>query len=109
MVRRRHAYSWLIGALGAIAFVAGASAQSGGRPSQGVVTPDSPIFGAQDPVPTPAPAPAPETPDTPDTPAPDTPSPATPPPAQVAGPQQGAGGGGRGGRGAQRTYPQLLA
>jgi len=103
MVRRSNAYTWLIGALGAVAFVAGASAQSVGRPSQGVVTPDDPIFAAQDP----APAPAPETPDTPD--APDAPStPATPPTAaQGPGPQQGPGGFGRG-RG-QRTYPQLIA
>jgi hypothetical protein len=105
MVRGSSAYSWLVGACGALALVAGASAQSAVRPSQGVVTPDRPIFGVQDPAP--APSPAPETPETPD--APDAPStPAAPPAtAQGPGPQQGVGGQGRG-RG-QRTYPQLLA
>lgn len=102
MVGRRHLYSWLIGAAGALALVAGASAQSSGRvASQGVVTPDDPIFAAQDPAPAP---------DAPDAPAPDAPDPASPPTtpaaAQGPGPQQGPGTGrGRG----QRTYPQLLA
>jgi hypothetical protein len=105
MVRGSNAYSWLVGAFGAVAFVAGASAQSAVRPSQGVVTPDRPIFGAQDPAP--APAPSPETPESPETPdGPSTP-PAPPATAQGPGPQQGPGGQGRG-RG-QRTYPQLLA
>jgi len=86
--------TWLLVIASVTALVAGASAQEIARGvSQGVVTPDSPIF-AQDPAPTP---PDPETP----APAPATP-PATPPAQQAPG--------GRGGRGfAQRTYPQLLA
>ncbi len=103
MVRRRHVYSWLVGAAGALALVAGASAQSPLRGSQGVVTPDNPIFAAQDPAP---PAPSPDAPDTPDAPDPATPPQAPPAAAQGPGPQQGVGvGRGRG----QRTYPQLLA
>jgi hypothetical protein len=87
--------TWLLAVASVAALVAGASAQEMARGvSQGVVTPETPIF-AQDPAPAP-----PE----PETPAPTTPA-ATPPAAQT--PQGPAGRGGRGF--AQRTYPQLLA
>ncbi len=99
MRSKGRASTWLLALASAAALVAGASAQEVARGvSQGVVTPDSPIF-AQDP------APAPQDPETPAPgPAPAT-NPATPPAQQA--PQAP---GGRGGRGfAQRTYPQLLA
>jgi hypothetical protein len=78
----------------------GVSAQDAGRPvSQGVVTPDNPIFAAQNP--DPAPGPDPTNPETPDTPA-------TPPTATPAA-EPGAGGGGRGRGFTRRTYAQLTA
>src|SRR5690349_1419571 len=94
MVRTGRRSRWFLTVAGAAAFVVGASAQEMARVvSQAVVTPDNPVFGAQDP------APNPENPDAPATP------PATPP-AQAPAPPGGAG---RGGRGAQRTYQQLIA
>jgi hypothetical protein len=93
MVRSNRSPVWLLTVASMAAFVVGGSAQEVARVvSQGVVTPDNPIFGLQDPAPNPQ---------EPETPAPA--APAQPPPAAP-------GGGGRGGRGgAQRTYPQLLA
>src|SRR6187399_2997348 len=83
------ASTWLLAALSISALVVGASAQEMTRTSQGVVTPDSPIF-AQDPAPAP---PAPATPET---------------PASGQPPTTPATQGGRGRGGAQRTYAQLL-
>ncbi len=102
---RRRTYTWLLTMVGAAALVVGSSAEGILRSSrQAVVTPDSPIFAAQDP----PPAPAPDPPDTPDT--PDTPPAPTPPAAQGPGPQAGPGqGGGRGRGGPQRTYASLVA
>jgi hypothetical protein len=97
-VRRSFASSWLALA-SAAAFVAGSSAQSVDQRSQGVVTPDNPIF-AQEPAPGPAPAPAPETPETPD--------PQTTPAQTPAGPTATPLTGGRGGRGGRPvTYAQF--
>jgi hypothetical protein len=107
MFGRGHASTWLLSVVSAAAFVAGTSAQGLLRSPQGVVSPDNPIFGQQDPAP--APPPTPEAPDAPE--APDPPqAPATPPAGQGGGPQgAGPGGGGRGGRGGQRTYSQVVA
>src|SRR5688572_14163310 len=95
MDRRDGAYSWLLAVASAIAFVVGVSAQDAVRPaSQGVVTPDSPIFAAQNPDPSPGPDPTnPETPDNP-----------VVPPTATPAPEPGSGGGrGRGGF-PRRTY-----
>ncbi|MEO8481174.1 MAG: zinc-dependent metalloprotease [Acidobacteriota bacterium] len=93
--KSRATSTWLLAVASVSALVVGASAQEIVRGvSQGVVTPDSPIF-AQDP------APAPQEPETPaPVPAPAA-NPATPPA------QQAPTGRGRGF--AQRTYAQLLA
>jgi hypothetical protein len=95
MVPKGRAHTWLLVVASVAALVAGASAQEVARAvSQGVVTPDNPIF-LQDPAPTPAPEP-------------DTPAPAPNGPAAAPAGQAPAGRGGRG-FGQQRTYPQLLA
>jgi hypothetical protein len=93
MVGRRSVTPWRLALACAAAFAVGASAQ-GPAPSQGVVTPEDPIF-AQDP----APGPAPETPESPEAPA----APAqTAPAAGPAGPTLGRGRGAR-----PRTYAQF--
>jgi hypothetical protein len=98
MSPRRIRSSWLLAAAGIAALAVGASAQSAvSRVSQGVVTPDDPIYGAQEPGPSPQ---------NPPDPAP------TPGEAEAPAPDQGRGGppaitGGRGGRGLLRTYPEL--
>jgi hypothetical protein len=93
MVPKGRAHTWLLAVASAAALVVGASAQEIGRVvSQGVVTPENPIF-AQDPG---TPAPEPQAPAAPQT------APAETPAAPAPG--------GRGGRGGpQRTYAQLLA
>jgi len=59
MARRRTVMGWLLSAVSAAAFVVGASAAQGTTSgSQGVVTPDSPIFALQDPAPSPSPTPS---------------------------------------------------
>ncbi len=94
----------------ACALVAGLAAQGPGpRPSQGVVTPDSPIFAAQDPSPAPSPAPSPSDPQAPDTPAPEAPGApegADGPPNNGSGLQSLFGGRGRGR--VPRTYEQFV-
>ena len=105
MIGARTACAWLAGAVGALACVVGASAQGARVASQGVVTPDTPIFAAQDP-----PSPVPELPEPPEPPdSPDTPEAPAARPAAAQGPAPGAalvlGGRGRG----PRTYEQLVA
>jgi hypothetical protein len=94
MVLRRSLAPWWLAVASAAAFVVGASAQSVAPRSQGVVTPEDPIFG-QDPAPTPAPTPTP-TPETPETPDPSQTPAATP--AAGASQTPTLGRGGRGGR-----------
>jgi hypothetical protein len=96
MVSRRSVHAWLLAVASVVALVVGASAQEMARAvSQGVVTPDDPIFAAQDPAPAP---PGPQEPETP-----------VQPPAGAAVPG-GQAPTGRGGRGFQPlTYARLLA
>src|SRR5262245_33734959 len=93
MVRSRTVFTWLLAAASAAAFVVGAAAQQTAGTSQGVVTPDNPLFAAQEPTP-----PAPPTPSEP--------SPQQEPaPAQTPPQVQGGRGGGRGG---PRPFNQVI-
>lgn len=96
MANARPSVAWLLALASAAALVAGASAeQVASAVSQAVVTPDNPIFAAQD---APAPPPAPQTP-------------AAPAPAEA---DEGAAqlpvvtGRGRGGFGQPRPYNQVV-
>lgn len=98
MARQSRTRAWLLTAVCVVALAIGASAQEMARAvSRAVVTPDDPIFAAQDP-----------SPQEPETPAPS--QPATPAPAQGGGDSQNAPPAPGRGRGfLQRTYAQLVA
>src|SRR5262245_10580937 len=93
MVRSRSIFTWLLAAASAAAFAVGAAAQQSAGTSQGVVTPDNPVFAAQEPTP-----PSPPAPSEPST-QPETPAAQAPPPAQ---------GGRGGGRGGPRPFNQVI-
>jgi hypothetical protein len=97
MARQSRTHAWLLTAACVVAVAIGASAQEMARVvSRAVVTPDDPIFAAQDP--------APQEPETP------APQPATPAAGQNGSEGQSAPPAPGRGRGFfQRTYAQLLA